>query len=110
VYCVEDVDNPWVKDHFKSVQLDPAACSVGERVVSDATTGDKYVALTVAKGASIVRTDLIHAEPGVDVDLLDGVVRADDGVIDELNFIPYYFRASRGGSGQMRVGLKRWHR
>ncbi|ETI28106.1 hypothetical protein G647_00555 [Cladophialophora carrionii CBS 160.54] len=109
VYCVEDVDNAWVKDHFKSVQLDPA-CSVGEKVVSDATTGDQYVALTVAKDASIVRRDLIHAEPGVDVDLLDGAVRAGGSVIDELNFIPYYFRASRGGSGQMRVGLKRWHR
>jgi uncharacterized protein len=24
----------------------------------------------------------------------------------DLNFIPYYLRANRGGSGQMRVGLR----
>jgi hypothetical protein len=51
VYCVEDVDNPWVQDHFKSVQLDPA-CSVQEKLVTDGTTGDTYVALTVAKGGA----------------------------------------------------------
>jgi uncharacterized protein len=109
VYCVEDVDNTWVTDHFKGVLLDPA-CAVEEKPVTDAITGDKYVALMVKRGAKILQPERIRAEPGVDVGPLDGVVRADDGVVDELHFIPYYFRASRGGRGQARVGLKRWHR
>ncbi|KIX96206.1 uncharacterized protein Z520_07984 [Fonsecaea multimorphosa CBS 102226] len=109
IYCVEDMDNQWVKDHFKSVQLDPA-CAVHEELVTDKTTGDTYVALTVAKGASLLRTENIHARPGVEVSALDNVARSEDGVIDELKFVPYFFRANRGGRGQARVGLRRWNR
>jgi DUF1680 family protein len=109
VYCVEDVDNPWVKDHFKSVQLDPG-CSVNEKSVVDDTTGDTYVALTVVKGANVLKTQDIHASPGIESKTLDEVARADDSVIQELKFVPYYIRANRGGHGQARVGLKRWHR
>lgn len=112
IYCVEDVDNAWVKDHFKSVQLD-AACTVQERlVVDDPATGDTYVALKVTRGASLLRTADVHAYPAVEVGALDKLTRCEDrgAVIEELNFVPYYFRANRGGRGQARVGLRRWHR
>ena len=29
-------------------------------------------------------------------------------VINELKFVPYYYRANRGGRGMARVGLKKW--
>ena len=30
--------------------------------------------------------------------------------LPSLHFVPYYFRANRGGKGHMRVGLRRWVR
>ena len=109
VYVVEDVDNPWVKDHFKSVQLDPA-CAVQEETITDKTSGDTLVALTVARGASVLNTGDIHACPDVEAGELKKIEQSVDTVIDELKFVPYYFRANRGGRGQARVGLRRWHR
>jgi uncharacterized protein len=103
VYCVEDVDNPWVKDHFKSVQLDPA-CSVEEKHVTDQKTGDGYVQLSVKKGARLLDVENIHPSPGIEIDDIQRGGR----VIDELVFVPYHFRANRGGSGQARVGLRQW--
>lgn len=32
-----------------------------------------------------------------------------ESTVQDLNFIPFYFRANRGGTGQMRVGLKVLH-
>lgn len=110
VYVVEDVDNAWVKDHFKSVQIDPA-CSIREKTVTDDTTGDTFVALTVTDGgASILKSADIHASPEVEAGDLHEIEKSIDSVIDELHFVPYYFRANRGGKGQARVGLRRWHK
>ena len=68
VYCVEDIDNPWVEDHFKvstgvsvsnllslliydqSVQLDPH-CKLTEESVNDSESGDQFVGVTVINGA-----------------------------------------------------------
>ena len=109
MYCVEDIDNSWVQDHFKTVQLDPN-CKVEESTVTDKETGDTYVALKVTKGASLMDTDALHASPDVAVEKLDKATGADAKIIDDLKFVPYYFRANRGGQGQMRVGLRRWNR
>lgn len=109
VYCVEDMDNPWVKDHFKTVQLDPH-CKIEEEMVTDKESGDTYVALKVVKGASLVDVAALHASPDVAVKELDKAAGVDAKIIDELKFVPYYFRANRGGRGQMRVGLRRWNR
>jgi uncharacterized protein len=108
VYCVEDVDNAWVKDHFKTVQLDPQ-CTIEESTVTDKETNDTYVALKISKSASLMNLDTLHASPDVAVKKLNDITRADAKIIDELNFVPYYFRANRGGQGQMRVGLRRWN-
>lgn len=110
VYCVEDVDNTWVTDHFQSVQLHPSS-TVQEKVVACQATGDTYVALKVVKGASFLQPDSIRAQPGVDIDGRGKEQTPNDSpVLDELNFIPFYFRANRGGKGHARVGLRRWNR
>ncbi|KIW85515.1 hypothetical protein Z517_00907 [Fonsecaea pedrosoi CBS 271.37] len=106
VYCVEDVDNPWVDDHFKSTLLHPA-CSFVEKTVTDATTRDTYVALTT-EGVSKLNMKHLHACPGVVVREPEMQI-LDKGVITELNFVPYYFKANRGGRGHARVGLRRWY-
>ncbi|KAJ9613061.1 hypothetical protein H2200_003002 [Cladophialophora chaetospira] len=109
VYCIEDVDNAWVQDHFKTVQLDPH-CKIDEITVTDKDTNDAYVALKVIKGASLMNMDALHASPDARIEELDKATGADAKIIEELIFVPYYFRANRGGRGQMRVGLKRWNK
>ena len=79
-------------------------------MVKNQETGDTYVALTAKNGASILNTDAVHTAPGVEVGELDEVVQKHGRVVEELNFVPYYFLAKRGGKGQMRVGLRRWRR
>ncbi|KAK3679576.1 hypothetical protein LTR37_021402 [Vermiconidia calcicola] len=101
VYCVEDADNPWVSDHFKAVQLDPR-CKIEERSIDDDASGDSFVGLTVSDGASAIDLQKLQASPAVDAQASQHATP-----IKELQFVPYYFRANRGGKGQMRVGLRR---
>lgn len=106
VYCVEDVDNTWVNDHFKSLYVDPR-CTVEEEEVKCSTTGDDYVGLKVIKGAKTFGIDPASFRPASEVGrLTEGCV---ENVIDVLTFVPYFFRANRAGRGQCRVGLRRWH-
>lgn len=55
------------------------------------------------------------------LDGVDGPTEEDDNgisesmavrtrIVEELNFVPFYFRANRGGRGHSRVGLRRWIR
>jgi hypothetical protein len=106
IYCVEDVDNSWVRDHFRSVQLDPHP-KIQEQPVTDSQTGDSYVALTIVKGASILKSENIDASPEVEVRDLERKLRNDVNIIKELHLVPYFFRANRQGRGHMRVGLRR---
>ena len=108
IFCVEDHDNPWVTDHFKSLQLDPDA-AVQEALVTDPATKEEYVALSVHRGASILSTDRLRANPGVGWAELKKMA-AEAEVLDELHFVPYYFRSNRGGRGQSRTGIRRWIR
>ncbi|KAI5254632.1 DUF1680-domain-containing protein [Aureobasidium subglaciale] len=101
VYCVEDIDNDWVQDHFASVLLSPA-CEIAEKHIQGSDMGDSYVALTVTKGASLLDASAREATPFLSEDgLMAGKA------LQDLTFVPYYFRANRGGRGQMRVGLKK---
>lgn len=116
VYCVEDYDNPWVDDHFKvrsvSFGLDPrlivktvhldSNCKIDERSVWDSDTGDKVIGLTVSEGAWLMEIEPVAGMPWVDARRPPKLKP-----IKELNFVPYYFRADRGGRGHMRVGLKK---
>lgn len=100
VYCVEDVDNAWVDDHFKSLLFDTSA------TVTEATkTGDgilePYVALTAYDATSFLRPNS-NAGPHSSAKL--ETVR--NGGAEELHFVPYCLRDNRGGKGHMRVGLR----
>ncbi|TKA27255.1 hypothetical protein B0A54_16150 [Friedmanniomyces endolithicus] len=108
IYCVEDFDNPWVDDHFKSLQLDPDAV-VTERAVKDPSTGEEYVALDVHRGASLLPIKSLKAAPSIPWKTLSKAA-ADAEVIELLHMVPYYFRSNRGGRGMARTGIRRWIR
>ncbi|KAF1933965.1 glycoside hydrolase family 127 protein [Didymella exigua CBS 183.55] len=111
VYCVEDVDNTWVTDHFRSTHLDPECLTknaVTEIKTADPSLPDEiYVSITVHKAAYTVDFDRLKIKPSVDKEDLHKTIGAAK-VIDELKFVPYYYRANRGGHGMARVGLKQW--
>ncbi|KAF2014206.1 glycoside hydrolase family 127 protein [Aaosphaeria arxii CBS 175.79] len=107
VYCVEDTDNPWVTDHFRSLQLDPK-CQFIEHDVRDRSTGDEYIALRVENGVSLFKAGAVS---GPSTEVKQSKAMRDQGeIVEKLNFVPYFFRASRGGNGQSRVGIRQWHR
>ena len=88
------------------------AATLRERIVtSETTTRDSFVALDLLDGAA----DLSTIEPQrADLPFCDEeVTRAIEynaKPLETLEFIPYYFRANRGGRGHMRVGLRPWDR
>ncbi|ESZ93500.1 DUF1680 domain protein [Sclerotinia borealis F-4128] len=99
VYCVEDYDNPWVDDHFKSLLFD----TVGKIMEMNADMNNEpYKRLSVHNAATLcgipeqARPDVAHK--------VEGLIGLD---IEELHFIPYALRDNRGGKGHMRVGLRR---
>ena len=47
--------------------------------------------------------------PGLEMNVLKEKTK-DTKLLDEVKFVPYYFRSNRGGRGEMRVGLRRWIR
>lgn len=111
VYCVEDVDNEWVTDHFRSTYLDPkclAKHALTEEEIADPRLPDeKYVGITINNAAYVVNFEKLNADAYVDKDELNQTIR-DAKAIDELKFVPYYYRANRAGRGMARVGLKQW--
>ena len=105
IYCVEDFDNPWVHDHFKSLLLDPAG-TVTEAVISDSKLGESCIALTTHNATSFLEVDNYTA-PHIS---LAGAKTTEKSLLDvELHFIPYCLRDNRGGKGHMRVGIRRKH-
>ena len=104
IYCVEDFDNSWVDDHFKTLVVDPAG-AVTEEVISDARLGESCVALTAHHAASFLALD---KSPGPHVPATKTSLK-DKSSLDQLKFIPYCVRDNRGGKGHMRVGIRRKH-
>lgn len=104
VYCVEDVDNPWVDDHFKTLLLDSTG-TIDETVVSAEEMVEPYVRLTLNNGASFLTVDdkfLPHMPLG-------SVTETPKTGVEDLTFIPYALRDNRGGRGMMRVGIHKKH-
>lgn len=103
IYCVEDVDNPWVKDHFKSTAMLDSHSKFVEQVYQDLKLKDDYIGITAVNAGYQLSFENGRAygsgpsHDGADV----------EGEAKDLLFIPYYFRANRGGRGHMRVGLKK---
>ena len=102
IYCVEDFDNPWVDDHFKSLVLDPAG-SVTESVISDDELGESCIALTAHNAASFLA---VEKSSGPFVSVGEPSLKGKPPV-QELKFVPYCVRDNRGGRGHMRVGIRR---
>lgn len=100
MYCVEDVDNPWVDDHFKSVLFDT---SVALREVKRTDIfPDETVIGVQAQGAAQFIVASEEQSP-----LNEGsILKLQKWRRETLHFIPYYARANRGGKGMMRVGLR----
>ncbi|KAL3419401.1 Non-reducing end beta-L-arabinofuranosidase [Phlyctema vagabunda] len=102
IYCVEDVDNPWVEDHFKTLYFDSTS-DITEDYITDSAAKDPYVAVTAHNAAYFLQVNGA-AQPGLPVSSTSKKRRGD---IEKLVFIPYSLRANRGGKGHMRVGLGR---
>ncbi|KAF2105479.1 hypothetical protein BDV96DRAFT_617774 [Lophiotrema nucula] len=92
VYCVEDVDNPWVRDHFKGTFVDPKV-KLTEETMKDDKTGDEYIRLTLEDGARGLDLSEVSAAPSMDVDELEEQMKKSKE-ISTLHVVPYYFRAN----------------
>jgi DUF1680 family protein len=103
VYCLEDVDNPWEENHFKDTVVSQTSVIREERRTSE-ISGEPYVALHT-NGSSRSLNKWEEKPKGH----TPGTSWEDDtsGIARSLCFVPYYYRANRGGRGQMRVGLLR---
>ncbi|KAF2227258.1 hypothetical protein BDZ85DRAFT_277165 [Elsinoe ampelina] len=134
IYCVEDVDNNWVTDHFKTLQLSvqPQPPKVSESQVNDKVTGEDFIMLHIDEQFSFMKLGEVKAphstalaavadmgggkkpsftlpsgDGGTVNGSVKGKVKSPDGKeVEKLNFVPYYFRANREGKGHMRVGIR----
>ncbi|KAI5298257.1 hypothetical protein KEM55_003615 [Ascosphaera atra] len=106
VYCVEDVDNTWVKDHFKSVVFDttsPLLETVAEDLTYDVNNEKKtepYIAIVAERAARFLNIEGIHGYGQ------SASIALEKDHRETLRFVPYFARANRGGRGMMRVGLR----
>lgn len=91
--------------------IDPTSEVHERQVSSEHDTGDSFVALEVHGGAANASSAPAAHASSPFYDALP-VQNAERNLkpLDSLNFVPYYFRANRGGKGHMRVGLRPWHR
>jgi DUF1680 family protein len=101
VYCAEDADNSWEKNHFKNIMIKDGSPVTEERCVLEEHK-EPYVALHTTcweRDMSAWKTKPAAEEPG-------GVMSSLALVQERpLTLVPYYFRANRGGNGHMRVGF-----
>ena len=118
VYCVEDLDNDWVQDHFKVRNLVESPRSrlilkqqttfvdtqalVEESSMSDPET---WVALNLKDGCRTLDLEETDRSPLTNVRARQQKLQAAK-VVPRLNFVPYCLRSNRGGKGHMRVGLR----
>lgn len=95
---MEDFDNAWEEDHFKNIAISPDTPITEEQRVFE-KTGESYIALK----SGAWRRSIQEPSPGGAA--LQLGVPYEVTQQKELVFVPYYFRANRGGKGHMRVGL-----
>lgn len=97
---------PACTDYSQTISLNPQ-CNIYEHSVADQTTGDQFVSLTITEGISTVPIERVGSMPWMDVEKDSSGSKPNGANAKDLKLIPYYFRANRGGRGQMRVGMKR---
>ena len=101
IYCAEDTDNEWEANHFKDVIIQRSSPVTEEQRVFE-EAGEDYIALKTTcwkRSMKVWETKQPGLEPGMLA--MDQTL----GEEKEIVFVPYYFRANRGGKGHMRVGL-----
>ena len=111
IYCVEDVDNHFVPAnsrfaHFRDVRFD-SGLPLTEQVVTDQATGERYFEIRGKKAAILLAEDKVGQGGQWPARTVDGKAEKVGGR-EELAFVPFYFRANRGGKGMMRVALRAW--
>ncbi|KAK9489353.1 hypothetical protein V1508DRAFT_465003 [Lipomyces doorenjongii] len=106
VYCLEDVDNPWVTDHFRTLGLSESA-TFTPIVAENGTVFLKAEKAGVILTPEFAKYDVANATWNLNVETNGEKERREQRTLVDLVFIPYYYRANRGGSGQMRVPLIR---
>ena len=111
IYCLEDVDNEWVDDHFKSLVLLSSAISslkFKEKQKSDLPGGETYVAITAEKAGHFLKKQELEKK-GLDFVGTKEIVDSEKEAKD-LIFVPYFARANRvvgDRKGEMmRVGIR----
>lgn len=105
IYCVEDVDNAWVTDHFKTLILDHTKVEISEVERHDNGTDESYLEIVTKGGCSFLQDpERKRGMPGMATDIAHV---SEDALMDSLHFVPFYFRANRGGRGHMRVGIRK---
>lgn len=109
IYCVEDVDHPWVTDHFKSLVLAPHITNadfLSEHVIEEEKTdlplGEAYICIMLKKGGLVIPQE--ELAPALEGKKVEELVKGKKGV--DLHFVPYWARANRGGNHQMRTGIR----
>ncbi|KAH8803517.1 hypothetical protein F5884DRAFT_904044 [Xylogone sp. PMI_703] len=101
IYCAEDADNTWETNHFKDIMIKEDSPVTEERCVLEEYQ-EPYIALhSKCQERSVKQWEskAEGVEPGT---AAQGI---EIGPERKLTFVPYYFRANRGGKGHMRVGL-----
>jgi len=118
VYCVEDVDNAWEKNHFRDtglvrqgiIQEKSQAMPMPSGSAGGALKDHKYIELH-AQGwtrSHEKSTEVKERKRGQKaVKQMYAANGPDKAHSVDLVFLPYYLRANRGGRGMMRVGLIR---
>lgn len=108
IYCVEDADNDWETNHFKDIHVSSESTVKEEERIAG-VTGEKYIALHMT-GWCLSQKEWEDKPPGSmpGLDANDEKYNVDKFLMKSersLVFVPYYYRANRGGRGHMRVGL-----
>lgn len=109
IYCLEDVDHPWVVDHFKSLvmapgitQADDLSKHVVEEKKTDLPLSETYIGITLKNGGILLPQE--ELAPSLEAKGIGKMVDGREGL--DLHFVPYWARANRGGKHQMRVGIR----
>lgn len=115
IYCLEDVDNPSEVcsaaeggyGHFKDMTINPSIIDKMKILPFTDDQGNHIVKLFAPASG---RRLLLPKQPGslsqpLNFPELSGPPTVSHEVCD-LTFVPYYYRANRGGQGMMRVWLK----
>ena len=103
IYCAEDADNPWEENHFRDVVIDANNPIHQMDYVDEKHGGEEYVALETTCWRR--PTEKWGKMKGPTSQVLSPATKNGLEKMQKILFIPYYYRANRGGKGQMRVGM-----